>query len=189
MSFTKQQITGFLKRTYELASQSRDTSNQNGAIIVDSYSGKILSEGFNDFPTGCQDLPERHERPLKYSYFRHAERHACYNAAKRGNKTDGMTMICPWFACDSCAIAIIESGVRRVIGHQQRMAETPERWKENVDLALEMLAEAGVDYTFFDGPVKADPIIVNSVLWSPSGKIVVPVAAPVVPVEVQHVAE
>ncbi len=160
-----QEAEAYLILAYALAAQSRDTSNQNGAIIL--WDEWVVGKGFNDLPKGVRDLPERHERPLKYSYFRHAERAAIYRAAREGNPTQGAVMYCPWFACADCAIGIIESGITRVVGHKERMEQTPERWLDSIAQAFQMLTEAGVHTEFYSGRLGATPILVNSELWTP----------------------
>lgn len=162
-----------LKRAYELAEMSTDTSNQNGAVIVDK-NGLVLSGGFNDFPEGVEFTHDRASvRPGKYRYYEHSERYAIYNAAKLGVSLQYATMFCPWAACCPCSRAIICAGINTLVMHKQRMAMTPERWQSDVDQALGMMEEAGVDLLYYDGPINSAPIFVNGELWSPNTKEVV----------------
>lgn len=130
-------------------------------------------------PFGVQINEKRLSRPTKYTYTEHAERNAIYDAAKRGNRLDNTVMYCPWFACADCGRAIIQSGIKRVIGHQKMFDDTPERWAESIAAAFEMFNEAGVETLLVD-PVAPDlrfnrqpdpwdlpEIRFNEVLWKP----------------------
>lgn len=62
---------------------SKDRSTKAGAMFLQAKKYGVLAKGYNGLPRGCNDdVPERHERPLKYSYFEHAERNAVYNAVR-----------------------------------------------------------------------------------------------------------
>lgn len=159
-----------LRQAYEEATKSPDPSTQNGALLVweDVHLGahEHISD-HNRFPDGVAYTSERLERPLKYAYIEHAERNVTYQAAERGLKTAGATMVCPWSACDNCARAIIQSGIRRLVTHQDAYDRTPERWKADIDRAIAMLEEAGVEVLRITGPVGGPPIRFNGEIWTP----------------------
>ncbi|HIJ10476.1 TPA: hypothetical protein HA278_00335, partial [Candidatus Woesearchaeota archaeon] len=67
--------------------------------------------------------------------------------------TEGLTMYCPWICCADCARAIIQSGIKKVIGHQDLVDRTPERWKKSVDVGVDMLRDAGIQVGFWKGNV------------------------------------
>ncbi len=142
----------FLRMAYEVAYDfSTDPSTQNGAILVNEE-GEALAEGANHFPQGVEEKEGRWERPLKYSYVEHAERNVIYAACRQGIKTEGLVMYCPWAACDNCARAIIQAGIKEVICHHDPHAEDGQRfgmpvhpqWSKSIEVALGMLKEAGV---------------------------------------------
>lgn len=167
MYLTEDEIREHLIRCYDWARFSPDPSNQNGAVILD-HTGAAIVAACNEFPEGVVVTPEHlTDRDKKLFYIEHAERGAVYKAAREYGQIRGFTMVCPWFACCDCARAIILSGIKHVIGHKQRMAETPERWKANVDEALVMLKNCGVTMEFYDGVLECDPIIVNGQPWQP----------------------
>ena len=122
---------------------SLDASKQNGAVLAYD-DGRVLSltAAWNQFPMGVQMTEERWERPLKYRYVEHAERNAVYAAAAMGFPTLGMTLVCPWAACTDCARAIIQSRIVRLVTRERIPNE---RWDEEIAIADEMLAEAGVE--------------------------------------------
>lgn len=167
MHLTEQEIRDCLAVCYDWASESPDPSNQNGALILD-HTGNEIAVARNEFPKGVVVTPEHlTDRDKKLFYIEHAERGAVYKAAREYGAIKGFTMVCPWFACDNCARAIILSGIKHVVGHKQRMAMTPERWKANVDEALRMMKDCGVTMEFYDGIIGCPPIIVNGQPWQP----------------------
>lgn len=139
---------------YWVAKRSDDRSTNNGALLMQSE--VIVCAGFNHFIHGYGDLPEHHERPLKYSLTEHAERDVIYEAARRGICTDGATMVGPWVACPDCARAIVEAGIDRVVCHRQCMERTPKRWEDMVLLGLEILKLGDVELAAYDGCVGID---------------------------------
>lgn len=165
----------YLKNAYSISLQSRDTSNQNGSVLVSSQ-GEIIGTGVNNFAIGVKFTRERAEtRPDKYRYFDHAERWSIYQAARAGNKVFGSTLYCPWAACCGCAIAIINSGVRTLVMHHERMQMTPERWQDDINEALSMLEEADVTLLYYKGPIEnCSPVLVNGELWNPADAEVAP---------------
>ena len=168
-------IKKYLTRCYELATDSPDRSNQNGAIIInENY--EILSEGRNEFPEGLvitEDMIT--DREKKLFYIEHAERNALYSLFRKYNScsisplagTKGLTMICQWFACDSCARAIVLFGIKKVIGHKERMDMTPDRWKASCEAGLQLLRDCGVELEFYSGKINCNPIVVNGEKWNP----------------------
>lgn len=145
-----------LKIAYDRADQhSPDPSTKNGAVLVTS-NGKILAYGVNKFPAGVvvtQQILE--DKPTKYKLIIHAEHSAILNAARSGNVTYGATMYCPFYACVECAKAIIQSGVKKVIGHAQLMALASDHktWVQTIIDAWQMLHSARVQCSLYDGVV------------------------------------
>lgn len=122
---------------------STDPSTQNAAIIA-TRNGDMLCVDANRFPDGVKEIPERWQRPLKYEYVEHAERNAIYKAAKLGFTTTGMIMYCPWFACSSCARAIVQAGIVEAVGLINTDAVTNARWQSSCEIGLTILKEGGV---------------------------------------------
>lgn len=152
---------------YDLARQSPDPSTQNGAVILSAHMKYVLGQGRNEFPAHVTVTPERLTSPLKYQFMEHAERNAIYDAAWSGQRTFGATMICPWFACADCGRAIINSGIRKVIGHKAMFDNTPDRWADSIRVAFQMFKEAGVETEIWEGKVSCRPILMNGELISP----------------------
>lgn len=157
----------YLKRCYTYAKKhSPDLSTQNGACLVAPNQG-IVSFGANVFPRGVQYTPERSERPLKYTFVVHAETNAIFAAARKGVRTEGLIMVCPWFACADCGKAIIQAGIVKVIGHKKIFDNTPERWKESIAAAFTMFEEAGVETELLEGDLGGDSIRLNGEIFQP----------------------
>ena len=131
---------------------SQDPSTQNAALLTDSGSGIIALE-CNNIPLRVEHEEERWERPNKYHYVEHAERNVLYKAAKMGMATANLTMYCPWYSCSDCARAIIQCGIKRIIGHKEYFDRTPDRWKESCSIGIQMMQEAGIECLIWSGIV------------------------------------
>ena len=146
---------------------SNDPSTQNAALLTDDGSGIIAME-CNNIPKKVIDKDERWERPDKYHYVEHAERNVLYKAIKMGMATQGLTMYCPWYSCSDCARAIIQCGIKRVIGHKEYFDRTPDRWKESCGIGIEMMQEAGIECLIWSGVIGGrTTILVDGKEFSP----------------------
>lgn len=148
-----------MRVAYEYAIQySTDPRTQNGAILVDEY-GYVQAGGANHFPVGVSENAERWTQPAKYFWVEHAERNAIYDAARRGMPTERLIMICPWFSCADCARAIIQAGIRYIIGHNvnelipEGFELTNSTWSESIACAMSMFNESGVRYEYLNGRI------------------------------------
>jgi dCMP deaminase len=127
----------------KVASWSKDRSTKVGAVIT-TKEGLPVSWGFNGMPMGIDDDVEaRHERPIKYKWFGHAEQNAM-DLAPNGDLTD-CVMFVTFSPCARCAQSIINKKIKTVVVDANFAAhKMPERWQEDMNVALEMLREAGV---------------------------------------------
>lgn len=159
----------WLRYAYRFAAEnSTDPSTQNGAVLVGYDRDMALMEAANCFPEGVSDAdPARWERPLKYSYVEHAERNLIYRCAKYGIITQGLIMYVPWYACAECARAIIQAGIKEVVGHKAMLEKNSERWKDSIALAHGMLDEAGVKHRAVEGEIGGLELRFDGALWRP----------------------
>lgn len=136
----------FLKLAHEVASWSKDESTKVGAVIM-GPDRTPRSFGYNGMPRGVDDdIPERHERPIKYLYMEHAEKNAIYNCARVGIPIEGCIIYVTHFPCTSCARAIINSGlIRLVINEGSFKSDYHDRSKEDIEVSQLMLKEAGIE--------------------------------------------
>lgn len=145
---TKKWATRMLNMAKEVASWSKDESTKVGAVIT-TADGSPISWGFNGMAMGVNDdIPERHDRPMKYKWMCHAER----NALDLSNRSvENCVMFVTFSPCSSCAQSIIQRKIKTVVVDTKSSPEnSPERWKEDMLIAKEMLTEAGVEYLVID---------------------------------------
>lgn len=139
----------FLELAQQIATWSKDRSRQVGCVIV-GPSREIRSMGYNGFPRGVNDaVEERHQRPAKYKWTEHAERNAIYNAARMGTSLEGCTMYIPWYPCADCARAIVQSGIKVLVGVEPDWDDP--HFKDDFQVAHEILDEGGIFVTFDGG--------------------------------------
>lgn len=137
----------FMGIAYLSAMRSKDPNTQVGACIV-SQENKILSMGYNGFPTGCDDdeFPWSRDGELydsKYAYVTHSELNAILNY--RGGSLEGTKIYVTLFPCNECAKAIIQSGIRELVYADDKYGGTP------ANLASRrMLKAAGVRMTSYE---------------------------------------
>lgn len=131
----------FLDLARHIAEWSKDPSTKVGAAIV-RPNRTIASVGYNGFPRGVQDLPERLEdRPVKYHFTVHAEMNAILSA---NEPVTGYTLyVAPLLPCSTCAAAIVQSGISRVV---TAMPYQPDRWQSSFSDGLKMFDEAEVKW-------------------------------------------
>lgn len=132
----------FLRLAAEVASWSKDPSAKVGAVIV-GRKGQVISQGYNGFPRGFDDSPERYaDRETKYRLIIHAEANAIYNALCNGSCVEGATIYVHGLpCCRECAKAIVQSGIVRVVYD----TAPSERWRQSCEEAMEIFREAGTE--------------------------------------------
>ena len=128
----------FLALCETVASWSKDPSTKVGAVIV-RPDLTIASAGYNGFPRAVPDDPEVYaQREDKYARVVHAELNAILHAHE---SVAGYTLYsAPLMPCSSCAGAIIQSGICRVVYPRQK--ET--RWDSQHAVSRAMFNAAGV---------------------------------------------
>ena len=133
----------YLALAKEVATWSKDPSTQVGAVTVGAKK-EVLSQGFNGFPRGIKDTPERYNhRETKYKFVVHAEMNAIYNATYSGTSLDGATLyIYGLPICSECAKGIIQVGIKKVVIEKSKELDN---WNESLRLSQEMFSEAGVE--------------------------------------------
>ena len=144
---TTKRLSKWDSRYIDLAKQistwSKDPSRKIGAVAVGSK-GQILSQGYNGFPRGILDLPERYEnREVKYKHVVHAEMNVIYNATFSGVSLDGASLFVYGLpVCNECAKGIIQVGINRVVIYTDEIV--PAIWTDAFALTWDMFKEAGV---------------------------------------------
>jgi dCMP deaminase len=131
----------FLELAHHVATWSRDPSTKVGCVIVDQRN-RVLGMGYNGFPRGVLDLPERYaDRPTKLSLTVHSEPNAILNSS---GELDGASLFCTLAPCGECAKLIIQAGIGMVFCPPPNL----ERWVESQECSKLMFLEAGVGLVF-----------------------------------------
>jgi dCMP deaminase len=133
---------------------SKDPSTRVGAVIV-GPDREILSAGFNGFPRGIEDTPERlNDRDTKLKLVVHAEMNALLAAARTGMRLKGCILFLAatddtgevWGGppCTRCAVEIIQVGISEIVSYPIKSA--PSRWHEDLEFSKRLIWEAGIKY-------------------------------------------
>ena len=132
----------FIELARHIAQWSKDPSTKVGCVVV-GPDREIRSTGFNGFPRGIEDTAERLDnRALKYPLICHAEENAIMHAARIGVALKGCSAYVTWPPCTRCARSLVQAGVHEVVF--PAALDIPDRWREDFDMSMTMLHEAGV---------------------------------------------
>lgn len=135
----------FLNRAQTISEMSKDPSTKVGCIII-GPDKETRTDGFNGFPRKVKDDERLQDRETKYKLIVHAEMNAILNAALIGVSLKGCTLYHTFGgSCSRCAVCIIQAGIKRVV--HPPLSTLPDRWREDMELAKDLLLEAGVDVT------------------------------------------
>ena len=128
----------------QISSWSKDPSSKIGCVAVGNH-GQILSQGFNGFPRGIADTPERlNNRDEKYKYVVHAEQNCIYNATLNGVSLNDSTLYVYGLpVCSECAKGVIQVGVKRVF--MCYPVSISHKWKDSLQDTYRMFNEVGVE--------------------------------------------
>ncbi|WP_158816317.1 CMP deaminase [Methylocapsa sp. S129] len=91
------------------AASSPNRIRQVGAVLATRDGAEIIA--CNTFPAGVRDIEERHAGDGRFVWMEHAERHAIFEAARRGVATAGAHITSTFFPCIDCARAIVGAGI------------------------------------------------------------------------------
>lgn len=130
----------FLEVAKKFSLLSKDPSTKVGSIIVDN-SGKILSVGYNGFPS---KYPDKYDisREKKLGITIHSEVNAILNAAKNGTSLEGSTIYVSEPPCSNCAAALINAGIKVVVHpHNYTLSDN---WESSLNLARELFSKCKV---------------------------------------------
>ena len=146
----------WMSEVFHVASKSKDRSSKIGAVIV-GPDNEPITHGYNGFPRKVNDdVPARHERPMKYFFTEHSERNCIYEAARSGKRLKDSKIYIVATPCADCARGIIQAGIAEVIVFEptDKLFQTSGRWTESQEAGRVMMAEAGVDFRFFSGSIQ-----------------------------------
>lgn len=134
----------FLDLADFVAGWSKDPSTQVGAVAV-GETPNLLSLGYNGFPPGVADLPDRlNDRETKYRLVVHGEINALINAQFRP-----VTLYVTHPPCVRCTVEIIaHRSVRRVVCRKPS-EDMLSRWAADFAESRLLFEEAGVALDLF----------------------------------------
>lgn len=119
---------------------SKDPSTQVGAVITRGK--QQVSQGYNGFPAGVADLPERlANREMKLRYTIHAEENAILTA--RADLSGCTCYTWPIQPCARCAGKLAQAGIVRVVAPVPGAGHL-ERWGEDFEVARTIFEEVGI---------------------------------------------
>ena len=125
-----------------VASWSKDPSTQVGAVLV-SPDNHVISVGYNGFPAGMDDAPERYNnRSEKYSRIIHAEMNALLCAPVGLHRSTLYTSLPP---CDRCTVMLLQAGVHRFVSASVPI-DAQDRWQETITRSRQFVDECGGEW-------------------------------------------
>jgi dCMP deaminase len=154
MAFTEKWDRHFLELALLHSKLSKDPSTKVGSVIV-GPDKEILSAGFNGFPRGVADTPERlADRDTKLKLVVHAEMNALLAAARTGMRLKGCSLYLAatddtgavWGGppCTRCVVEIIQVGIAEIVSYP--IKAVPSRWHEDLKLSRQLVDEVGIVY-------------------------------------------
>ena len=125
-----------------------------GCVIVKDK--RIMTTGYNGAPAGIKTCREKGEclrdklgipsgTRMETCYAVHAEQNAICQAAKRGISIDGGTVYCKMTPCRTCAMLIINCGIKRVVC---------EKHYHDEEDSMNMFAQAGIKIEHLEDSVQ-----------------------------------
>lgn len=136
-------LLSFAKLAQSLATLfSKDPSTQVGGYFIDDdYT--VITQGYNGFPRGVAETPERWERPAKYLRTEHAERNGIFNLARSYLKGGIALCTAPLAISDFRALASI--GVSEVYAPLHDATTHPQEASEDI-VGISMLQESQIAF-------------------------------------------
>ena len=109
-----------LKIARVIANRSHCERSKVGALIVNTYTKSIVSEGYNGTPTGFPNRCECEGDASKTDpIVLHAESNAIAKMARSTHSSQGCTMYVTLSPCLECAKLIIQAGIERLVFEEQ----------------------------------------------------------------------
>jgi dCMP deaminase len=130
-----------------VAQWSKDPTTKVGAVVIGA-DRRQLAIGYNGFPPGVDDRPERYnDRPTKYLFTQHAERNALDNAQF---DLRGGSLITTMFPCVECAKSLVAKGIKTLVSTPVPEPVAFPSWRDTIPVALTILKEARVACHFLE---------------------------------------
>lgn len=135
----------FIDLAKHISTWSQDPSSKVAAVITENK--RIVSVGFNGFPTGVLDTEDRYlDREEKIPRVCHAEANSILFAHRN---LQNCTIYVTHIPCSSCASLIIQSGIKCVICPPQKK-DFVKRWEDPIRMTLSMFKESRIELLVFN---------------------------------------
>ena len=122
-----------------------------------------------------RDLDERHAGDGRFVWMEHAERHAIFEAARRGVATAGAHLTTTFFPCIDCARAIVDAGIACLDTPAPDFDDAV--WGPSFDRSQVILQEGGVAIRIVDAVSMASPAPFDAPTLVVEGEIAGQIAA------------
>ncbi|HRZ26403.1 MAG TPA: cytidine/deoxycytidylate deaminase family protein [Spirochaetota bacterium] len=143
----------FIEVAHAISKRATCDRGRSGCVIA--RDNQLLVTGYVGSPVGlphCDDVGHQMKKVVHEDGHVtqhcvrtvHAEQNAICQAAKRGISIDGATLYCRMTPCRTCAMLIINSGIRRVVCEKRYHAGAESE---------EMFRQAGVALEYISGEV------------------------------------
>lgn len=144
----------FMEVCNAIAKRATCDRGRSGCVIAGDH--QILATGYVGAPAGlphCDEIGHQMRKMLHEDgsitqhcvRTVHAEQNAICQAAKRGVSIDGATLYCRMTPCRTCAMMIINCGIKRVVAERRYHAGAESE---------EMFAQAGIQLEFVHDEVQ-----------------------------------
>lgn len=131
-----------------VAMESPDLHTKVGCIIYSPHRSN-LQGACNRFPVGLAWTIDRAQRPEKYKYTLHAEHIAILHALHLGYPLNSSTLYTTQIPCATCALVIIEMGIKRVVS-KPFPPTSLQKWTSELAFVTERFGEANVSLVLYD---------------------------------------
>lgn len=112
---------------------SKDPSTKVGSVIA-SFDNLQISTGYNGFPAGLDESPNKWERPIKYQYVIHSELNAIMHCPFDIHRVPS-TLYVTHQPCHRCMGHIRNAGIKRIVyTNPYSNLEYPDIWNEIAQL-------------------------------------------------------
>ena len=137
----------YVHHAEHISTWSKDPSTQTGAVIV-APDRTIVSLGYNGFPRGMEDTPERlNDRQEKYARIIHCEMNALLSSRL---PVEGCVLFTwPFLSCSRCAVHVAQAGIMRCVAPRVP-SHLLDRWGDELERTRSYYEEIGVAYTELD---------------------------------------
>ena len=128
----------YLRIAKEWGKLSHCKRKQVGALIVKDR--MIISDGYNGTPSGFENCCEDEDNLTKW-YVLHAEANAILKVARSTQSCENATLYITLSPCKDCSKLIHQSGIKRVVYHQEYKDTSGVDFLKKAGVEVELLSD------------------------------------------------